>query len=195
MMLLLAALPAPAEFAGPAPLPDEVNGLLELLVHLPTNLHALVGTAVRLFGGTMAGGSAAPRAPAACVPGAFVGAGAIEPSGGLVRHAPAAGARSGVESGACAAPTAPSAPPSAPPSASLRVKVEEPSARAAPAAAPMAVVALAPAAHTAAPAPRAHDGSDDSRSEDADEPLARRKRAAGSDLYLQRLQKKQHVRP
>lgn len=172
MTLLLAALPTPAEFAGPTPSAQEINGLLEMLIQLPTNLHSLVGTAVRLFGGSMGGAAAAPRQAG------LVSSGAVETRAGAMA-VPVQEPRADGEHAALAAPAA------------IEVKAEEATAHAAlPPAAPEPTVAAPPPATK----PVAASGSDDSDS-DNDEPLARRKRAGGADLYLQRLQKKQNVRP
>ncbi|KAJ1625267.1 hypothetical protein T492DRAFT_1040947 [Pavlovales sp. CCMP2436] len=184
LTLLLAALPAPSEFAGPKPTPTELSGILEVLVQLPPNLHSLLGTAVRMFGGSMNGVD--PAAGGAAAPTAFVSAGAVEPSGAGGAGALASEREDEDDDLAAAAP--------APSDAVKAEAADEPPAEeeALPEtlAPPARSEAAAPAAQSASPA-----DSDNSDSDDGAAAFAKRKRAGGggSDLYLQRLQKKQNV--
>jgi hypothetical protein len=181
----MAALPAPAEFSGPVPSPTEVNRLLEVLVQLPPNLHSLVSTAVRLFGGSMNGTPAAAAAAAAAAVRARAGpAGAVESDSAGGAGAAVHGRAEAVVDGPVTRLTP--SPPLVPPPLGLDVKPEPVSVRAgASASGPSASTALA---GTSA----AMDDSDDS-AEDA--PAFRRKRAGDNDLYLQRLHKKQNAQP
>jgi hypothetical protein len=198
--LLLAALPAPAEFTGEKPSEAEINGLLEMLIQLPPNLHATIGTAVRMVGGSMGGESAVD---------ARVGDGPAPSAGGQRVANGSAGAYDGAagqaqayEASNCAA-----AAPAVPTGMDVEIKPEPAAQRRGPPRAktddsvgaatstkPRAVAAAAPPKNAAAALPSGAAPTDsDSDSEDKDAPLVRHKRAGGSDLYLQRLQKKQNV--